>query len=753
MSRNRYNPTPDYSPNQLIQTVGYQPQSDPALQQMLAKNLENMQQRYDFTTAAIAEKEGEIGELFPYDDEYKQQVLSGFKGKLDDIAKQYGYDYGAASNKIARAIGEERGNKAYALAKEKIRQVDAAQKMKMQLGPNAIVLNDPMNVSLSNDTRMEDLTTNIIQAPDYQRVIREAADGLEADIRALGLSEHPKFNALLEYGKIADNNKKIDALINDPAFHELIKIKAGTMDVDNRQSVGYDPETGTNIFTRPDDFKNYISAALSPLRMKREDRSYMQNPDAKVGSGEDVPPFNTPPLPNLKKTGSTPSGTPKTNYEEARKTLGHLSHKINISGKYTPEEKAAYRELLNEYAGVRKSYLQSDAGKAAMRNIPSFTEESFIFKTTSGERGLDDVNNLFQGVSDDKKREGMALINSEVRRLAINHPVPGDKAYASELFQVINSNPDKFNTESLKRPVHRTAFFNQVLKPLESKTEEWQSQVDKGINENYGKASGDINVGVYTPAHDDNGAFTRLTKTISTHISKLIDIDEKIGKQDVKAQGFLSKEGDIVSIKIKTSTREPLTFVVEKRFPGRMNVDSKNLRLTMGDTESLEFAKDLALQENTPEIFSNQAAYVLDKNFKSAPSIENKFGYAQKYEFKVGGKKIKSELRKLSDSFGDKSLSFMDDEVFASTFKVDGVDYYGILINTEDSEDREQNEFVFNNPIDMMDWIYSSATSYAQMNNNMGLASEFNNRRVPEVIKTYQKSKFATPKQKQEYYR
>lgn len=130
-------------------TIGYQPQFVQSDIGSIQKRLAEMQSQYDTAYQGQLEAEdafGNIPVVSQSDAGLRDEVLGGFKNKVQTIVDEYGGDYGAASKRLAKEIIATKSNPFFQLASRKAQLAEEQRKLASQ--PGSIVLQDVRNVNL-----------------------------------------------------------------------------------------------------------------------------------------------------------------------------------------------------------------------------------------------------------------------------------------------------------------------------------------------------------------------------------------------------------------------------------------------------------------------------------------------------------------------------------------------------------------------------------------------------------------------------
>lgn len=204
-------------------TIGqYESFFNPIPIDFIQSELDKRQNRYDAAYAGSLAARDELSnvQVGLADLGSKNQIISQGIGDISKMVEEkYGGDWGRASKEVARNISNLRANPFWNAQKEAQKQRDIAQELKIKYGSNAMIFNDPTNLSvLDNQGRVRDFSQfqpDIVEKGDWLKTARELLAGLTPDQIPIKLTE-------AEYGYLRSGNiKKIDedklnAIISDP---------------------------------------------------------------------------------------------------------------------------------------------------------------------------------------------------------------------------------------------------------------------------------------------------------------------------------------------------------------------------------------------------------------------------------------------------------------------------------------------------------------------------------------------------------
>ncbi len=183
----------------------YTPQYDPAMQQMMMETLRGRQERYDQGAEMVDQSIAQFGSVSSIYPEVMQQRLGEFRGELDEIASEYGGDYGMAIGSLRRKIAEEASNPLYQrqaqiaeFAKEEraaIQKAGGIQNVFLPQGSVGSRAYDP-------DAPLSHYQSMVVPQDDFIGIIDDIGKNIKPDLIQLGLSADEAEMAL---GMIRDN--------------------------------------------------------------------------------------------------------------------------------------------------------------------------------------------------------------------------------------------------------------------------------------------------------------------------------------------------------------------------------------------------------------------------------------------------------------------------------------------------------------------------------------------------------------------
>jgi hypothetical protein len=215
--------------------VAYTPHYNPEFFQAADKMLEQSQQDHDVAVTAQAAEMSKRNEIFSHDPKMKDQVMNRYREDLKAIIDSYGGDVGAARNKIVERMGAESANPFWNANKYQQEQAAISQKLKLEYGPDAIVLKNPttpgsLGRAVAGD--MSAVETDIIKSSNYIGIAAELGRDIGPLLKSLNI-EQSEWEDYLRDGTIEwTDDPRLKQLAAEvlPAF----RAAASTWNVDNR---------------------------------------------------------------------------------------------------------------------------------------------------------------------------------------------------------------------------------------------------------------------------------------------------------------------------------------------------------------------------------------------------------------------------------------------------------------------------------------------------------------------------------------
>ena len=170
----------------------YTPQYDPAMQQMMLDTIRGRQERYDQGAEMVDQSIAQFGSVSSIYPEVMQQRLGEFRGELDEIASEYGGDYGMAIGSLRRKIAEEASNPLYQrqaqiaeFAKEEraaIQKAGGIQNVFLPQGSVGSRAYDP-------DAPLSSYQSMVVPQDDFMGIIDDISKNIKPSLVQMGLSQ------------------------------------------------------------------------------------------------------------------------------------------------------------------------------------------------------------------------------------------------------------------------------------------------------------------------------------------------------------------------------------------------------------------------------------------------------------------------------------------------------------------------------------------------------------------------------------
>ena len=267
---------------------------------VINQNLLTQQKYFDAANEKIAAQMDEAGKTSFLDPVAREKVLSDMNKSYQTLAEKYSGRLGENTPEVLRTISNNVANPWFNLNKIQLAQASEEQKLRDQLGADAIVRSDVKNQKLYDPTtgqwlqpQDQRLVPNVVKAADYQTIGLQLGQWLTADAKDDVLKRFkgdPEIAGFLQTGRWEGiKDEKLKKLVNDPAVQQAFKTQAATYAFDNRANMEYDPKTGTNIFTRQlneqdarqfsSGVSKYLYGVLKQKLFTRDTNAYQADPD------------------------------------------------------------------------------------------------------------------------------------------------------------------------------------------------------------------------------------------------------------------------------------------------------------------------------------------------------------------------------------------------------------------------------------------------------------------------------------------
>ena len=267
---------------------------------VINQNLLTQQKYFDAANEKIAAQMDEAGKTSFLDPVAREKVLSDMHKSYQTLAEKYSGRLGENTPEVLRTISNNVSNPWFNLNKLQLAQASEEQRLRDQLGAEAIVRSDVKNQKLYDPTtgqwlqpQDQRLVPNVVKAADYQTIGLQLGQWLTADAKDRLLRQYksdPEVVGFLQTGRWEGiSDAKLKKLVNDPAVQQAFKTQAATYAFDNRANMEYDPKTGTNIFTRQlneqdarqfsSGVSKYLYGVLKQKLFTRDTNAYQADPD------------------------------------------------------------------------------------------------------------------------------------------------------------------------------------------------------------------------------------------------------------------------------------------------------------------------------------------------------------------------------------------------------------------------------------------------------------------------------------------
>lgn len=132
--------------------IEYRPQFIQSDIGAMQRKFDDMQQAYDqsYMGSLSAEDQFNQLEVNPVDIGLKNEIIGGFRNKVQSIVDKYGGDWGAAAKQLAREVVKTKQDPFFQLASKRNQLAEEQRRLKQQYGPDAIVTADINKVALKD---------------------------------------------------------------------------------------------------------------------------------------------------------------------------------------------------------------------------------------------------------------------------------------------------------------------------------------------------------------------------------------------------------------------------------------------------------------------------------------------------------------------------------------------------------------------------------------------------------------------------
>lgn len=241
------------------------------------------QQRHDATNAMYNQYVQQQLDKGYVDPNARNKYEAEQQQLFDDVITKYGTNLSSGANAMVGAVTRDKSNPYHALNKFQVEQAALEQAQMAQFGEDAINLSHVGSKSLLDQQgnyiqNFDRLKANVAKASDYDRIAKESLQFLQnnssqTDLQKMGVG-------WLKTTKISSLSKnQLKQLATNPAVINYFKNSAPTYAYDNRPAVGYDPESGSNIFSSDQGISDFIYGANLSRVNYQESKQFMQDPE------------------------------------------------------------------------------------------------------------------------------------------------------------------------------------------------------------------------------------------------------------------------------------------------------------------------------------------------------------------------------------------------------------------------------------------------------------------------------------------
>ena len=189
---------------------------------MYRQDMNQREQQFDQAQAGANTALANIYGIETLDPELFQQAGDTLSQKIDEVVSKRGGDYGAAAQDISRLIAQETKNPIYGLNKRKLEQTKLLEHA-LARNPNLRVLKNPRTMGLSSNMTMEDITYEVADPANVQKVLEDVWGNLKNRVTQ-GTPRQSKaipwaYEYLTTKGLTSD---QIEEMLQDPATFETV---------------------------------------------------------------------------------------------------------------------------------------------------------------------------------------------------------------------------------------------------------------------------------------------------------------------------------------------------------------------------------------------------------------------------------------------------------------------------------------------------------------------------------------------------
>jgi len=226
----------------------------------------------------------------------KNEIIQKGIGDIDKlVGEKYGGDWSRASKEIARNITQMRANPFWNAQKEVEKRREEARGLKREFGPDALVFNDPSNLStLTQQGDLRDITSfepDIVKKGDWAKTALGIVSSVTANTKPIGLSQ-ADFD-LIQNEKVTEISEAgVELIANDPNVQNLLRGEHQEFDrafdelpAGRKESLFFGAESKSEAAA------NILRGALRPAISKQTTLAYRENPsidNARQAAGDNT---------------------------------------------------------------------------------------------------------------------------------------------------------------------------------------------------------------------------------------------------------------------------------------------------------------------------------------------------------------------------------------------------------------------------------------------------------------------------------
>lgn len=557
----------------------YSPTLSPEYKQLMYEGMQRKGERYDQAVQGISQQIAQFGEIETQDPDTIGSRLTDYQKELDDIVKDYNYDYSRAKTSLVKKMAKEAANPLWSYNKEHVRNARLAEQMELQWGAqNTLWANDPRKHSLQEIMENPELAqTKAFQAPDYIEVIKDTVGKIPASTISEYLNT-VQAGELFKYGTVTgvdiDDLERIAEAIVEP-FKDRTRVRE------------YDNRPGSEWLHDDESIKEMIMQTLNPQLHLQYQSRYRDTPQRGGIQGGNtpiwVPPSAAQVIGNQTAQGVTSSIKSIKDLKKARESTDPTSA-ANAEELY--EE--LYKEVIAENPGLAplSQLFENPKFTGLLMKVGTFVQERYGIDP---QRVQSDLQKMFLN-KDNKKasrqiREYLfTLEEQKLEEYWDNNPEDSKAKKAKKLKEAgkeqeynnfLRNEVAQFAKQIRYRDTEENKIFNEAPRELEKQINKAFGNIDDVIDRKIKEHKTDFPI--YTPATNEMGE--RATKSIFTNLSNLVTnfgIDG--GNEQLKVFGgnedILATLGDSnavneysLTIKSGSSKTDPQIGIVSRNNP------------------------------------------------------------------------------------------------------------------------------------------------------------------------------------------